>query len=60
MIGPIPPYRETIGPTAEWAIEQLERDRAQALSKLARYPFPLFDYAAEDALESADALLQNQ
>lgn len=52
LIGPIPLYRDMIRPTAEWAIGRLRSNWAEAFPKLARYGFPLFDYAAEDAFSA--------
>jgi nucleoside-diphosphate-sugar epimerase len=48
--GPLPRYSVAVAPTARWAAEQLKKtDWARAFPKLASYPFPLFDYDAEDA-----------
>ncbi len=49
LIGPPPSYGEKILPTAAWALEELQGDWTEAFPKLAAYPFPLFNYDAEDA-----------
>lgn len=50
LIGTPLSYEETVRPTAAWAEAELKRgDWAGTFPKLAAYPFPLFDYDAEDA-----------
>ena len=50
LIGRPPLYQETVPPTAAWALEHIGEDWTQSFPKLAAYPFPLFDYEAEDAV----------
>lgn len=50
LTGTRPHYRDVVGPAADWARRELQNwDWESAFPKLAAYPMPLFDYAAEDA-----------
>ena len=44
-------YEQAIGPLCDWLAGQDASDWQAAFPVLANYPWPLFDYAGEDALE---------
>jgi len=44
-------YRQAIGPLCDWLAGHDTEDWETAFPVLAKYPWPLFDYAAEDLLE---------